>query len=249
MEDGSRFPFPVSRFPLLTSKRKGESNLKKEENIRILLVDDHNLVREGFSQMLELEEDFIVAGQAANADEALEKALELKPDVILMDIKLPGINGIEATRMIKSKLPETEIMILSMYDEEEYVREAVRAGATGYVLKDISQEDLIRNIRVLNSGGSYIQPSLARKVLQDIASMGKAKIQTSSRSSSIRELSDREIEVLQHVADGKSNKEVAKALIISEKTVKAHLRSIFRKLEVGDRAQAVATAMRKGLVE
>lgn len=222
---------------------------KRKNYIKILLVDDHNLVREAFAQMLELEDDFIVAGQAADADSALDKALELKPDIILMDIKLPGVNGIEATRMIKSKLPETEIMILSMYDEEEYVRQAVRAGATGYVLKDISQEDLLRNIRVVHSGGSYIQPSLARKVLQDIASMGKAKPHTSSRSSNIKELSDREIEVLQHVANGESNKEVAKALIISEKTVKAHLRSIFRKLEVGDRAQAVATAMRKGLVE
>ena len=221
----------------------------KGDTIKIMLVEDHRLVRESFAQMLELEEDFIVVGQSANAHDALQNALDLKPDVILMDIKLPGVNGIEATRMIKKELPETEIMMLSMYDEEEYVREAVKAGATGYVLKDISQEDLIRNIKVVYSGGSYIQPSLARKVLQDLASGGKAKSQPSSRSSSIRELSDREIEVLQLVANGKSNKEVAYALTISEKTVKAHLRSIFRKLEVGDRAQAVATAMRKGLVE
>jgi len=221
----------------------------KDNMIKILLVDDHRLVREGFAQMLELEEEFIVIGQAANAKEALKKALELKPDIILMDIKLPGVNGIEATRMIKKELLDTEIIILSMYDEEEYVREAVRAGATGYVLKDISQEDLIRTIRVVFSGGSYIQPSLARKVLQDLASGGKARRHTSARSSTVRELSDREIEVLQLVADGKSNKEVAKELTISEKTVKAHLRSIFRKLEVGDRAQAVATAMRRGLVE
>lgn len=218
-----------------------------EEPITILLVDDHNLVREGFARMLELEEDFVVVGQAASADEALEKARELKPDIILMDIKLKGITGIEATRMIKKELPDTEVIILSMYDEEEYVREAVKAGATGYVLKDISQEELIRNIKVVHSGGSYIQPSLARKVLRDLATT-KTKT-TSSRASSIRELSDREIEVLQHVAEGNSNKEVAAALSISEKTVKAHLRSVFRKLEVGDRAQAVATAMRKGLVE
>lgn len=225
------------------------ANENKEEKIKILLVDDHNLVREGFAKMLELEEDFIVVGQAASADEALIKARELKPDIILMDIKLQGINGIEATRMIKAELSDTEVIILSMYDEEEYVRESVKAGATGYVLKDISQEELIRNIKVVHHGGSYIQPSLARKVLQDLASMGKSKSHTSARESTIRELSDREVEVLQHVADGKSNKEVAAALTISEKTVKAHLRSIFRKLEVGDRAQAVATAMRKGLVE
>ena len=219
------------------------------DTIKIMLVEDHRLVRESFAQMLELEEEFVVVGQAANANDALHLALSLKPDVILMDIKLPGVNGIEATRMIKKELPETEIMMLSMYDEEEYVREAVKAGATGYVLKDISQEDLIRNIKVVYSGGSYIQPSLARKVLQDLASGGKAKSHVLPRGSTIKELSDREIEVLQLVADGKSNKEVAQVLTISEKTVKAHLRSIFRKLEVGDRAQAVATAMRKGLVE
>lgn len=219
------------------------------DTIKIMLVEDHRLVRESFAQMLELEEDFVVVGQAANANDALNMALSLKPDVILMDIKLPGVNGIEATRMIKKELPDTEIMMLSMYDEEEYVREAVKAGATGYVLKDISQEDLIRNIKVVYSGGSYIQPSLARKVLQDLASGGKAKSPAIPRISTLKELSDREVEVLQLVADGKSNKEVAQVLTISEKTVKAHLRSIFRKLEVGDRAQAVATAMRKGLVE
>lgn len=222
---------------------------KSSDKIKILLVDDHTLVREGFAQMLELEEDFMVVGQAADADDALKKARELRPDVILMDIKLSGVNGIEATRMIKKEMSDTEVIILSMYDEEEYVRESVRAGATGYVLKDISQEDLIRNIKVVHSGGSYIQPSLARKVLHDLASLGHAKPQVTSRSSAIRELSEREIEVLQLVAEGKSNKEVANELTISEKTVKAHLRSIFRKLEVGDRAQAVATAMRKGLVE
>lgn len=224
-------------------------NNSDENRIKILLVDDHTLVREGFAQMLELEEDFSVVGQAADAEQARKKAVELKPDIILMDIKLPGVNGIEATRLIKKELPDTEIIILSMYDEEEYVRESVRAGATGYVLKDISQEDLIRNIKVVHSGGSYIQPSLARKVLQDLAEITQVKSQSAGKSSSIRELSDREVEVLQLVADGKSNKEVANDLTISEKTVKAHLRSIFRKLEVGDRAQAVATAMRKGLVE
>jgi len=221
----------------------------KSEQIKILLVDDHTLVREGFSRMLELEDDFLVLGQAASAEEALARTRELKPDIILMDIKLPGVNGIEATRMIKEEFPDTEVIILSMFDEEEYVRQAVKAGATGYVLKDISQEELIRNIKVVYSGGSYIQPSLARKVLAELASMDKNKVQPSVKSSTIKDLSDREIEVLQLVADGKSNKEVAAELIISEKTVKAHLRSIFRKLEVSDRAQAVATAMRKGLVE
>ncbi len=222
-------------------------NVSKGEPIKIMLVDDHNLVREGFAKMLELEDDFVVIGQAASAEEALSKAVKLKPDIILMDIKLKDINGIEATRLIKQKIPEAEVIILSMYDEEEYVREAVRAGATGYVLKDITQEELIRNIKIVYSGGSYIQPSLARKVLRELA--GEGSKTSSSTKSSIKTLSEREIEVLQLVADGKSNKEIASILTISEKTVKAHLRSIFRKLEVGDRAQAVATAMRRGLVE
>jgi two-component system, NarL family, response regulator DegU len=225
-----------------------DNNNLENEQIKILLVDDHTLVREGFARMLELEEDFLVVGQAECAEEALAKAQELKPDIILMDIRLKGTNGIETTRMIKEKLTETEVIILSMYDEEEYVRESVKAGATGYVLKDISQEELIRNIKVVHSGGSYIQPSLARKVLQDLAATSIVKTTAPVRSM-IKDLSEREIEVLQHVADGKSNKEVAVELTISEKTVKAHLRSIFRKLEVGDRAQAVATAMRRGLVE
>ncbi len=224
-------------------------NDNENEQIKILIVDDHTLVREGFARMLELEEEFVVVGQASSAEEALQKSRKLKPDIILMDINLGGINGIEATRLIKKELPDVEIIILSMYDEEEYVREAVRAGATGYALKDISQDELVRNIKIVNSGGSYIQPSLARKVLNEIASTGKGRGRGGSKGSSIKTLSSREVEVLQNVAEGKSNKEVAAELTISEKTVKAHLRSIFRKLEVSDRAQAVATAMRKGLVE
>ncbi len=218
------------------------------EKIRILVVDDHTLVREGFAKMLELEPQFEVLGQASSAREALEKTKALKPDIVLMDIKLPGINGIEATKMIKKEFPDIEVIILSMYDEEEYVMESVKAGATGYVLKDISQEELFSAIKVVHSGGSLIQPGLARKVLKEFAHMARDS-SGGGKSSPIKELSDREIEVLQCVSEGKSNKEIAEQLMISEKTVKAHLRTIFRKLEVSDRAQAVAEAMRKGLVE
>jgi two-component system, NarL family, response regulator DegU len=218
------------------------------ERIKILIVDDHTLVREGFARMLELEPQFIVAGQSSSAREALDKVKNLKPDIVLMDIKLPGINGIEATKMIKKDYPDVEVIILSMYDEEEYVMESVKAGATGYVLKDISTDELFSAIKVVHSGGSLIQPGLARKVLKEFAHMAREAPQP-GRTSPIKELSDREIEVLQCVSEGKSNKEIAEQLTISEKTVKAHLRTIFRKLEVSDRAQAVAEAMRKGLVE
>lgn len=216
--------------------------------IRILIVDDHTLVREGFAKMLELEPSFEVVGQSSSARDALEKSRALQPDIVLMDIKLPGINGIEATKMIKKDHPDIEVIILSMYDEEEYVLESVKAGATGYVLKDISQDELFNAIKVVHSGGSLIQPGLARKVLKEFAHLAKDHPQ-GGKTGAMKELSEREIEVLQCVSEGKSNKEVAEQLSISEKTVKAHLRTIFRKLEVSDRAQAVAEAMRRGLVE
>lgn len=219
--------------------------------MKVLVVDDHTIVREGTSKMLELFDDFAVVGQASSAREALDKVRVLTPDVVLMDINMPGINGIEATRLLKQEHADIEVVILSMYDEDEYVVEAVKAGATGYLLKDASQEELAHAIRVVHGGGSLVQPALARKVLKEFAFLvrGSAPTAPPARTSLLRELSEREIEVLRYVADGKSNKEVADALVISEKTVKAHLRSIFRKLEVGDRAQAVAQAMRKGLVE
>lgn len=219
-----------------------------QDRVKIMVVDDHTIVREGTARMLELTPEFLIVGQASSAREALDLIRTLNPEIVLMDIKMPGINGIEATRMIKQEWPDIEVIVLSMYDEEEYVVEAVKAGATGYLLKDSSQEDLVRAIRIVHSGGSLIQPGLARKVLKEFAHLARENVGVKGPTL-LRELSDREVEVLQYVAEGKSNKEIADQLMISEKTVKAHLRSIFRKLEVGDRAQAVAHAMRKGLVE
>lgn len=219
----------------------------EEEKIKILIVDDHTLVREGFAKMLELEQEFVVVGQASECDNAIKQVGSLNPDIVLMDIRLPGTNGIETTKIIKEKFPKVEVIILSMYDEDEYIFESIKAGASGYVLKDISKEELVRAIKVVYSGESLIQPALAKKVLKEFAHL--AKESHTKTHTPIRGLSEREIEVLKLVAEGKSNKEIADILLISEKTVKAHLRSIFRKLEVSDRAQAVAYAMRKGLVE
>ncbi len=220
----------------------------EQERIKVLLVDDHTLVREGFAKMLELEPDLAVVGQASDSKEAFELVKKLNPDIVLMDIRLPGITGIEATKKIKEESPKVEIIILSMYNEDEYIFEAIKAGASGYVLKDISKDDLVRAIRVVHSGESLIQPSLAKKVLKEFAHLAKDTSQGMAKTP-LRELSERELEVLRFVANGNSNKQIADSLLISETTVKAHLRSIFRKLEVSDRAQAVAYAMRKGLVE
>lgn len=227
---------------------------KQSDRIRILVVDDYNLVREGFARMLELCPDFEVVGQASSAEEALERCRLLQPDVVLMDIKLPRVNGIEATRMIKERWPAIEVVMLSMYDEDEYVKEAVKVGATGYLLKDVTHEQLLEAVRVVHSGGSMMQPNLARKLLREYAQIAQAPRAPAgqTRLDGVSEplvLSDREVEVLQAVAEGKSNREIADLLVISDKTVKAHLRTIFRKLEVGDRAQAVAYAMRRGWVE
>jgi len=222
--------------------------MTETEKITLLLVEDHRLVRESFANLLKLKPEFEVVGEAASGEEALEKVDRLKPEIILMDIKLPGISGIEATKIIKEKYPEIEVIILSMYDEDEYVLEAVKAGASGYVLKSISDtEELFQAIKVVHSGGYLIQPQLAKKILQNFTRASKNL--PKGKISPLKEISEREIEVLEHVAQGKSNKEIAEILFISEKTVKAHLRTIFRKLEVADRAQAVAYAMRKGWVE
>lgn len=224
---------------------------RPDRRIRLLVVDDYTLVREGFARMLELCPDFEVVGQASSAQEALDRCRLLQPDLVLMDIKLPAVNGIEATRMIKEKWPAIEVVILSMYDEDEYVLEAVKAGATGYLLKDVSHEQLFECVRVVHAGGSMMQPSLARKVLREFVAMAGVAPTVSVPVGKEAEpllLSERELEVLQAVSQGNSNRRVADALTISEKTVKAHLRSIFRKLEVGDRAQAVAFAMRRGWV-
>lgn len=221
---------------------KEKSNFKK---IKILIVDDHNLVREGFAKMLELEEEFKVIGQASTAKEALDKIKILNPNIILMDIKLPDLNGIECTQLIKKDHPEIKIIILSMYDEEQYVLESVKSGATGYLLKDISQEELVHSIKIVYAGGSLIQADLAHKVLKNFTKGNSLDL---LKNNTFKKLSLREKEILQWIADGKTNKEVAEVLYISEKTVKSHLRTIFRKLEVTDRAQAVAYAMRKGWV-
>jgi len=222
-----------------------EKSLKTEkgEKIRVFITDDHTLVREGFANMLSLEDDIEVIGQASEAKEAVKKIGELKPDIALMDIKMPGMNGLEATRIIKKEYPDTEVIILSMYDEEDYIRKAVEYGATGYVLKDISREELLRAIKVVNGGGSLIQPSLAKKVLKDLTQRADK-----SRESYVKSLTEREIQIIQELSEGNSNKEIADKLFISEKTVKSHLRSIFRKLDVGDRAEAVAYCMRQGWV-
>jgi len=207
--------------------------------IRVLLVDDHQLVREGLKRMLELDEDIEVVGEAANGEDAITQAELLSPHVILMDIKMPDMDGIAATRQLKQNIPDLKLIMLTLYGSE-YVTQAIEAGASGYILKDAKQEQLIQAIRDVYKGYSPLAPSLTRQVLTELANLSRA-----SRDSL---LSERQCEVLRLVAAGLVSKDIGAKLCISESTVKKELTHIFNKLGVNDRAQAVSEAMKRKLI-
>ncbi|MGI6142424.1 MAG: response regulator [bacterium] len=212
--------------------------------IPILLVDDHPLLRQGLRKVLELEPDFEVVGEAGTGEEALQLARSLRPRIILMDINLPGINGIEVTKMIKAELPETEILALTIHDDDEYMLQMVRAGARGYILKDVDPGGLIKAIQAALRGESYISPGIAGKVFGVLNRLARGG-EYHPRS---QILTGREQEVLELIAQGCSNAKIAALLAISEKTVKNHVTNIFRKLGVEDRTQAALYAIKHKLV-
>ena len=217
------------------------------ERIRVLIADDHRVVREGLSAILKATEDIEVVGEASDGQEAVDKARELSPDVILMDVSMPRMNGVEATRAIKRESPHIGIVALTMYDEEKYIFDLVRAGATGYLLKDTDSSQIVSAIRSIYKGESLIHPSVASKILVEFSLLAEGKGKKQMRTE--HDLTEREITVLRLVADGKTNKEIANDLDLSEKTVKNHVRNIFHKLQVYDRTQAAILAIRKGLIE
>ena len=204
-------------------------------SIRILITDDHPVVREGLAGMLTSQPDFEVVGEAADGDTAVALHHALSPDVTLMDLRMPGLDGVGAIRAIKAQQPAAHILVLTTYDSDSDILRAVEAGATGYVLKDTPREDLFRAIRAAAAGDSVLAPSVA------------ASLMSQMRAPAEENLSSREIEVLQLVAKGKSNREVGKTLHISTATVKTHLIHIYNKLGVDDRTAAVTTALEKGI--
>jgi len=217
------------------------------KKIKVLIVDDHRIVREGLSAILETKEEIQIVGEAGDGGEAVEKARSLMPDVIVMDVSMPGMSGVEATRIIKREFPYIGVIALTMYEDQQYIFDLVRAGATGYLLKDSDSSDILAAIRAISRGESLIHPSVASKILAEFSllSEGKGK----KRSFLEHDLTEREITVLRLVADGKTNKEIANVLDLSEKTVKNHVRNIFHKLHVYDRTQAAILAIRKGIIE
>ena len=211
------------------------------EIIKILIADDHPVVREGLSAMLTREEDIQVVGEAENGRDAINKATDLQPDIILMDLRMPEVDGVEAMRQIKVKNPAMKFIVLTTYDNDEYIFEGIEAGARAYLLKDAPREELFKAIRAVYRGESLIQPAVAGKVLDRFAELSR-------RVKAPEALSEREIEVLKLMAKGAANKLIAANLGIGESTVKTHIQSIFQKLQVNDRTEAVTDAIKKGLI-
>jgi len=213
--------------------------------VRVMIVDDHGIILAGLRSVLQTEVDIAVVAEASGVKEAVRKATELKPDVVLMDVKLSDGTGIEATRLIKDTCPETQILMLTVYDDQETVLKAVQAGAIGYVLKDISPEHLTRAIRSVHSDRTMINPAIARKLVERLATTERDAVLFNFRRGP--GLTERELDVLKGVAAGLSDKEIALKLFLSEPTVKSHLRSVYQKLRIHNRAQAAAYAVRNGL--
>jgi two-component system response regulator NreC len=212
--------------------------------IRLLLVDDHAVVRSGLKMLLENERDVEIIGEASSAAEAIEAATRLKPDVILMDIGLPDLSGIDATREIKKRASDVAIVALTIHEDEEYFFKMLESGASGYVPKRAAPEELLTAIRAAATGQVYLYPSLAKLLVRDFLDGGRA---TGQQTTS--DLTDREQEVLTYLAEGASNEEIAASLVISPKTVARHRENIMRKLNLHSRAELVRYAIRKGIIK
>jgi DNA-binding NarL/FixJ family response regulator/class 3 adenylate cyclase len=239
-----------SDFPPL-SGAAGEKELSVEEvrppRMRILIVDDQALVRAGFRMILEAEEDIEVVGEAADGREAVEAATSLSPDVVLMDVRMPEVDGIEATRRLLAEDGRAKVVMLTTFDMDEYVYEALRAGASGFLLKDVPPEQLVAGIRSVASGDALLAPSVTRRVIEEFVRRPPESVRTPPPA--LAELTTREVEVLKLMARGLSNSEIAKDLVVSETTVKTHVAHVLMKLGLRDRVQAVVFAYESGLVQ
>jgi NarL family two-component system response regulator LiaR len=212
------------------------------DKISLLITDDHALVRQGTRAFLELQPDIAVIGEAGSGEEAVRMAAELAPDVVLMDLVMPGIGGVEATRQVKQVSPHSQVIVLTSYHEDEYIFPALRAGALSYVLKDVGPDELADTVRKAAIGESVLHPRVAARVVQELRGARR------DMPNLFTDLSDRELEVLRLIADGRTNAQIAEKLVISEKTVKGHVSNILGKLHMLDRTQAAVYAWQQGLM-
>lgn len=209
--------------------------------IRILIVDDHPIVREGLAAVLDAQQDMEVAGEAGDGDEAVNLFQQLEPDIVLMDLAMPGTDGVEAIRKIRSADQSAKVVVLTAYDTDDRIFQAVQAGARGYLLKGAPRDEIFRAIREVNNGGSLLEPAVAGKLLSRVGDI--------LRGEGIEQLTPRELDILTLMARGLRNKEIANQLFITERTVKFHANAIYRKLDVSSRTEAVSKALRHGLVK
>ena len=210
--------------------------------IRVIIADDHVLFREGTRKLIDQEKDMEVIGEASNGEEAVKLVTELHPHIALMDIAMPEVNGIEATRQIKTSQPSTAVLILTAYDNDQYIMALLEAGAAGYLLKNVSGKDLVSAIRAVFAGEAVLHPAIAQKIFGDLSAASRK----TSEPAKLSEVSEREMEILRLAARGMSNQDIADQLFLSRRTVQAHLGNIFRKMDVGSRTEAVLQALRKG---
>jgi len=212
------------------------------DKIRILLADDHAVVREGTKSLLEQEDDLEIVAEADDGKKAVQLAIRQRPDVVIMDFAMPKLNGIEATRQIKAIDPAIAVLVLTAYDNEQYVFAFLEAGAAGYLLKDVHMDELVKAIRAVHAGESILHPAIARKVINHFAQPPEKR----SEEHALAQITERELEVLKLAAQGKSNREIALELSISVRTVQTHLGNIFNKIDVGSRTEAVVCALKQG---
>jgi len=204
------------------------------KRIRVLIAEDHSLVRRGLAAIINMEEDITVAGEAGDGEEAIEQWRRLRPDVVLMDLRMPRLEGVEAIKRIRAEDPKAGIIVLTTFDHDEDIYAGLRAGAKAYLLKDVQPEELFDCIRAVHAGEAYLQPKVAAKLVQRVQE---------------QQLTEREEQILKLLAEGKSNRAIGQALHITESTVKSHLKSLFVKLDATSRAEAIALAARRGLVK
>lgn len=223
---------------------------------KIVIIDDHQLFREGVKRILDFEASFEVIAEGDDGSEAVTLVEQYKPDVVIMDINMPNVNGVEATRQLIEKFPDSKVIILSIHDDENYVQHALKTGATGYLLKEMDADALIEAVKVVADGGSYLHPKVTHNLVKEYRRLaveevggGDGYVQQVEIRRPLHLLTRRECEVLQLLADGKSNRGIGEALFISEKTVKNHVSNILQKMNVNDRTQAVVVAIKNGWVE
>ena len=215
--------------------------------IRVLIADDQTLVRDGFRMILDEQEDIEVVGEAADGIEAVARARELRPDVVLMDVRMPGRDGLDATRDLLRELPETHVLILTTFDLNEYVYEAMRVGASGFLLKDVPRRQLIEGVRTVAAGDALLAPAITRRLIEQFVKRPPASVRP--LPTKVETLTPRELQVFELVARGGSNAEIADELYVSEATVKTHVAHALAKLDLRDRVQAVVFAYESGLIE